>query len=76
MADVKEQFEAYVSDLQAELKAASAVGSLGEDDQTQLKDIISSYRQQLRKADDEAAARETFQRFKAEAERYGRGGSV
>lgn len=76
MVDVKEQFEAYISDLRAQLKAASAAGSLGEDDQAQLKEIISDYRQQLGQTGDEVAAEKVFQQFKTEARRYARGGSA
>ena len=76
MDEVKREFEAYVEDFRAQLGADQVTGGVGEDDMKEIDNLISDYRSQIEAAESEEVARERFDAFKKETERFGQGGGM
>ena len=76
MDEVKRDFEEYVADMQAQLKADRVVGAVGDDDEAELTQLVSDSRAQIEGAEDSQTARERFKAFKTKAERYGQGAGI
>ena len=76
MDEVKREFETYVEDFRAQLEADKVTGSVGEDDMAEIDNLITDYRSQIEAAESEQAARERFDAFKKETERFGQGAGL
>ena len=76
MDEVKRDFEKYVADLRAQLKADRVVGAVGDDDEDELTQLVSDSRAQIEGAESPQTARERFEAFKTKAERYGQGAGM
>ncbi|CAN5769090.1 hypothetical protein BH24DEI2_BH24DEI2_14020 [soil metagenome] len=76
MDEVKRDFERYVADLHAQLKADRVVGAVGDDDDDELTQLVSDSRAQIEGAESPQTARERFEAFKTKAERYGQGAGM
>ncbi len=76
MDEVKRDFEKYVADMQAQLKADRVVGAVGDDDEAELTQLVSDSRAQIEGAENPQVARERFEAFKTKAERYGQGAGM
>jgi len=76
MDEVKRKFETYVEDFRAQLGADRVTGGVGEDDMEEIDNLIADYRSQIEAADTEQKARERFDAFKKETERFGQGAGM
>ena len=76
MDEVKREFEDFVKDWRAELGADQVTGGVGSDDMDEIDNLITDYRSQIEAADTEQKARERFDAFKKETERYGQGAGM
>jgi hypothetical protein len=69
MDEILEEFEAYVYDLDATLRAGEVAGTDDELARDQADDLIEEYRAKLAAESVPSRRRELFERFKEEAER-------
>lgn len=69
MDEVLEEFESYVSELDAERSASKAAGTDGERAQVGLDELVQEYRAKLQVEESPTRGREMLQRFKQEVRR-------
>ena len=69
MEDVIEEFEAYVEELQATLRAGALTGTDGERAHSEAEQLVRDYRAKLQAEEVPSRGRELLERFKREAAR-------